>query len=71
MLSEQDLGAQLEATKRELEEIRSEVASNEDKMRRSQQRELGLLQAEDLKSLFHALTAGLLESYRLQYVSVV
>jgi diguanylate cyclase (GGDEF)-like protein len=71
MVSEQDLGAQLEATKRELEEIRSEVASNEDKMRRSQRRELGLLQAEDLKSLFHALTVGLLESYRLQYVSVV
>lgn len=71
MVSEQDLSAQLEATKRQFEEITAEAASNEDKMRRSQRRELGLLQAEDLKSLFHALTVGLLESYRLQYVSVV
>ena len=71
MVSEPDLSAQLEATMRQLDEIKAEVASNEDKMRRSQRRELGLLQAEDLKSLCHALTVGLLDSYGLQYVSVV
>ena len=71
MVSEQELSAKLEATKRQLEEMKAEVASNEDKMRRSQRRELGLLQAEDLKSLFQALTVGLIDSYGLQYVSVV
>ena len=71
MLSEEELSAQLEATKLQLEEITAEVARNEDKMRRSQRRELGLLQAEDLKSLFHELTAGLRKSYELQYVSIV
>ncbi len=71
MLSAKDLSAQLEATKRRLEEITTEVVCNEDKMRRSQRRELGLLQAEDLKALFHELTAGLRASYGLQYVSVV
>lgn len=67
----EELGAELEATKRQLEEIRAEVARNEDKMRRSQRRELGLLQADDLKSLFHELTVGLCDSYGLQYVSVL
>lgn len=71
MLSAEELSAQLDATKRQLEEITTEVASNEDKMRRSQRRELGLLQAEDLKALFHELTTGLCASYELQYVSVV
>jgi len=71
MLSTEELSAQLEATERRLKEITTEVACNEDKMRRSQRRELGLLQAEDLKALFHELTAGLRASYELQYVSVV
>lgn len=71
MLSAEELSAQLEATKRQLDEITAEVARNDDKMRRSQRRELGLLQAEDLKSLFHELTAGLRVSCELQYVSVV
>lgn len=53
------------------EELTAEVARNEDKLRRSQQRELRLLQAEDLRSLFVELTSGLLSSYGLQYVSVV
>lgn len=53
------------------EELTAEAALNEDKLRRSQQRELRLLQSEDLKSLFHELTAGLRDSYGLQYVSVV
>ena len=71
MLSTEELSAQLEATERRLKEITTEVACNEDKMRRSQRRELGLLQAEDLKGLFYELTAGLRASYELQYVSVV
>ena len=71
MLPVEEMDAELQATKRQLEEITAEVARNEEKMRRLQRRELGLLQAEDLKSLFHELTAGLCDSYGLQYVSVV
>jgi two-component system cell cycle response regulator len=71
MLSAEELSALLEATKRQLEEITAEVGRNEDKMRRSQQRELALLQAEDLKSLFDEMTVGLRVSYGLQYVSLV
>ena len=67
----QELGAELQATRRQLEEITAQVARNEDKMRRSQRRELGLLQAEDLQSLFRELTIGLCDSYGLQHVSVV
>jgi two-component system cell cycle response regulator len=71
MLSDEELGARLEATKRQLEEITAEAGRNEDKMRRSQQREFALLQADDLQSLFHEMTVGLRVSYGLQYVSVV
>ena len=67
----EELGAELQATRRQLEEITAQVARNEDKMRRSQRRELGLLQAEDLQSLFRELTVGLCDSYGLQHVSVV
>lgn len=71
MLSDEELSAQLEATKRQLDEITTEIGRNENKMRRSQSRELGLLQAEDLEALFEELTSGLRASYGLQYVSVV
>ena len=71
MISDENLSVQLDATERQLDQIKAAVANNEEKMRRSQRRELELLQAEDLKSLFKALTVGLLESYGLQYVSVV
>jgi len=58
-------------TKRKLEEVTAEVARNEDKMRRSQQRELRLLQSEDLDGLFHEMLLGLRASYGLEFVSVV
>ncbi|MDJ0938954.1 MAG: DUF484 family protein [Woeseiaceae bacterium] len=57
--------------RQQIDELTAAVARNEDKMRRSQRRELRLLQSEDLKSLFTELTAGLRASYGLQYVSVV
>lgn len=71
MPSVEELRAQLEATQRRLDEVTAEVASNDEKMRRSQKRELRLLQAADLTSLFHELIDGLRGSYGLQYVSVV
>jgi len=71
MRSAEKLNAQLEATRSELEGVKAEVARNDDKMRRSQQRELRLLQAADLNELFFEMSDGLRESYRLEYVSVV
>mgnify|MGYP003666427295 CR=1 FL=1 len=71
MQSIEKIRAQLEATQRKLDELTAEVASNEDKLRRSQQRELRLLQSEDLPTLFHELIMGLRTSYGLEYVSLV
>lgn len=71
MTSREELEAQLEATRRQLDELTAEVARNEEKMRRSQRRELQLLQAETLDALVHALTAGLRVSYGVEYVSLV
>ena len=71
MESPQELQAQLEATRRELEQVKTQVASNEEKMRRSQQRELRLLQAESLDALIFALIDGMRVSYGLEYVSLV
>jgi diguanylate cyclase (GGDEF)-like protein len=69
--SAEDLTAQIDAAHRQLEELTAEVARNDAKMRRSQQRELRLLEAEDLESLFRELIDGLRTSYGLQNVSVV
>lgn len=66
-----DLIARYEATARQLEELTAEVARNEAKMRRSQQREMRLLQADNLDALIRELTDGLRESYRLAAVSLV
>lgn len=63
--------AELDAARRQLEELTAEVARNDEKLRRSQQRELQLLQSPNLDSLFHEMTDGLRDSYRLECVSVV
>jgi diguanylate cyclase (GGDEF)-like protein len=71
MPSPDELAALLEATQQQLDTLKSEVARNDDKMRRSQQRELRLLQADDLESLLREMLLGLRASYELEYVSVV
>jgi len=71
MQSADDLIARYEATARRLEELTAEVAQNEAKMRRSQQRELRLLQADNLQALIRELTDGLRDSYGLAAVSLV
>lgn len=71
MKSENELRAQLDAARRQLDELTAEVARNDDKMRRTQERELKLLQAEDLDALLNVLVDGLRVSYGLEYVSVV
>ncbi|MBT8101412.1 MAG: sensor domain-containing diguanylate cyclase [Gammaproteobacteria bacterium] len=71
MSSVQQLKEELEATKRQLEEMKSAVASNDKKMRNTHRRELRLLQAGTLDSLVYALIEGLRVSYKLDYVSLV
>jgi two-component system cell cycle response regulator len=71
MKSREELEAQLEATQRQLEELTAEVARNDDIMRRTQLRELRLLQAESLDALVMALTFGLRASFGIEYVSLV
>jgi len=53
------------------EELIARIEANEQKMRRSQQRELRLLQADGLASLMDELLNGLKSSYGLAYVSLV
>jgi diguanylate cyclase (GGDEF)-like protein len=67
----EELEAQLEATRRQLEELTAEVARNDEIMRRAQMRELQLLQAESLDGLIRALIGGLRVSYGVDYVSLV
>lgn len=62
---------QVESYKRRLDELNAEVTRNDDKLQRSQQRELRLLQAEDLRSLLHELLGGLQASYGLEHISLV
>lgn len=71
MSSAGDHADRLEATERQLAELKAEVESNDEKMRRSQERELRLLRADDLEALLRELTQGLRDSYALEYVSLV
>ena len=71
MTSRQELEAQLEAARRQLEEMTTEAGRNDEIMRRAQQRELQLLQAETLDVLFKTMIDGLRISYGVDYVSVV
>jgi two-component system cell cycle response regulator len=71
MASTEELKARLEEAGRQLDELMAEVTRNDDKMRRLQQRELRLLQADDLESLLREMLLGLRASYELDYVSVV
>ena len=52
-------------------ELLIRIEANDDKMRRLLQRELRLLQAEDLDTLLTEMLVGLKASYDLPYVSVV
>ncbi len=61
----------LDSKERQLKELRDEAVRNDNKLRRSQQRELRLLQAEDMPSLFRELTEGMRLSYSLQQVTLV
>ena len=70
-MSIEELQLALQDATRELHRLTAEVARNDDKFQRTQQRELRLLQAENLDSLINVLALELRASYDLPYVSVV
>jgi two-component system, cell cycle response regulator len=71
MASREDLQAELIETRRKLAQLTEEVARNTRILKASQKRELELLQAEDLATLFRRMLLGLAESYQLAAVTVV
>ena len=71
MRSQRDLENELRQLRSQLKRLTSEVERNTRILRVSQERELALLNAEDLASLLHVILQGLRDSYRLDAVSVV
>jgi diguanylate cyclase (GGDEF)-like protein len=71
MDTEQKLREELEEARRQLTRLTEEAERNSDILARSQARELTLLQAEDLASLFSRMVSGLRDSYALDAVTVV
>jgi len=71
MTSPEELESRLEEAERQNEELTAALTHNDDKVRRLQQRELRLLQADNLESLLREMLLGLRASYGLDYVSVV
>ncbi len=57
--------------RRQLSRLTEEAAKNELILKRSQERELDLLNAENLPALFRRLTRGLADSFGLKHVSVI
>jgi len=71
MGNEQDLSAELKRVRAQLAELREKAVLNEAILRKSEERELALLQAEDLRHLFQVMISGLADSYGLAQVTVV
>lgn len=67
----EQLVGEIDRLKAELGALTEQVATNDEKHRRSQQREIRLLQARDLGALFHEMITGLRDSYGLECVTVV
>ncbi len=71
MESADDLVGRLDEAETALEALKDEVRRNEQKMQRSQAREMRLLEADSIAALFQEMIDGLRRSYDLPYVSVV
>jgi len=63
--------AELEELRAQLTELHEEAARNEGILHTSQERELALLQADDIRSLLRTMINTLATSYRLSQVTVV
>ena len=66
-----DQSAELEQVHAQLAELHAEVARNDGILHKSQERELALLQADDLRALFRTMINKLAKSYALDQVTVV
>jgi diguanylate cyclase (GGDEF)-like protein len=71
MRSQRDLENELRQLRNQLKRLRSDVERNTRILQVSQERELALLNAEDLASLLQVMLVELRDSYRLDAVSVV
>ncbi len=71
MGNNKDTSAELQQLRRQLSELHDEVARNDGILRKSQERELALLQAGDLRALFRTMVIGLADSFGLAQVTVV
>ncbi len=63
--------AELKAVRAQLAEMRAQVARNNGSLHKSQERELALLQADDIGAFFRAMINTLAKSYGLAQVTVV
>ena len=63
--------SELEELRGQLTELHEEVARNDGILHKSQKRELALLQADDIRSLFRTMITRLATSYSLAQVTVV
>ncbi len=71
MGNDKDQSAELQQLRRQLADLHDEVARNEGILHKSQDRELALLQAGDLRALFRTMVIGLADSCGLAQVTVV
>jgi two-component system cell cycle response regulator len=71
MQTADELELQLVEAERRLRALTAQVRRNDEKLRDSQRRQMRLLQAPDLDSLLHEMTAGLKQSFDVRSVSVV
>ena len=71
METQQNLAEELASAQERLAELTEEVSRNTQILKRSQERELQLLEADDLKALFERRSSGLAQSYGLDAVTVV
>ena len=71
MGNDKDQSAELQQLRRQLADLHDEVARNEGILRKSQDRELALLQAGDLRALFRTMVIGLADSCGLAQVTIV
>jgi diguanylate cyclase (GGDEF)-like protein len=66
-----DKSAELDALRAQLADLHAEVARNDQILQKSQERELALLQADDMRSLLRTMLITMARSYDLAQVTVV
>lgn len=70
-MTSRDVDAELKELRQRIATLIDEAGTNEKLLRRSQQRELDLLKADNLPQLFDAICKGLLASYGLESVTLL